>query len=504
MPDRDSSDRRPNILLLLSDEERQRNWIPAGLTLPARQRLIDEGLEFTSYYTHTNPCSPSRASLLTGQYLPNHGVTQNVDWIRQPERPHLEPDVPTIGHALRAEGYYSAYLGKWHLSRSQFPDLDAHGFSDWTGDDLTFRGLAGAGLHSDPLITEQAVNWLQTSADREEPWLLVVAMLNPHDVMWFPGDQPDYQHANAETIEQRRGRFEPWREGDLYPAYDEPYEQIFDAPPLNLDDDLFTKPAVQRQYEHDTNLGPWGRIERSDTRAWIRQLDYYWRMHQEHDRYLGRILDALDASGQRDETIVIFSTDHGDMCGAHGLRNKGPFVYEEQMRIPLYIRAPGITTPGSRTAALGSSVDLASTILALGGVEDAPTFMGRDLSPVLRDPSASVRDYVLLAQDLGSATDFPNCLRLRYAMRCIFDGRHKYARYFGVGVERADQGRGLWTRKRFDHNAAFEDHDHEWYDLHEDPLELVNLANDRGRRHELRERFHWLRESEAAEFGEGL
>ena len=79
MPDRDSSDRRPNILLLLSDEERQRDWIPAGLTLPARQRLIDEGLEFTSYYTHTNPCSPSRASLLSGQYLPNHGVTQNVD-----------------------------------------------------------------------------------------------------------------------------------------------------------------------------------------------------------------------------------------------------------------------------------------------------------------------------------------------------------------------------------------------------------------------------------------
>ena len=199
MADDASSDRRPNILLLLSDEERQRDWIPAGLTLPARQRLIDEGLEFTSYYTHTNPCSPSRASLLTGQYLPNHGVTQNVNWGRQRVVPQLEPDTPTIGHALRAEGYYTAYIGKWHLSRTAQPDLEAHGFSDWQGDDLTFRGLAGAGLHSDPLITEQAEGWLRDSADREEPWLLVVGMLNPHDVMWFPGDQPDYQAANAET-----------------------------------------------------------------------------------------------------------------------------------------------------------------------------------------------------------------------------------------------------------------------------------------------------------------
>ena len=335
MAQRDDSPRRPNILLLLSDEERQRDWIPAGLTLPARQRLIDEGLEFTSYYTHTNPCSPSRASLLSGQYLPNHGVVQNVNWGRDREVPQLEPETPTIGHLLRAEGYYTAYLGKWHLSRTAQPDLEAHGFSDWQGDDLTFRGLAGAGLHSDPLITEQAEGWLRDSADREEPWLLVVGLLNPHDVMWFPGDQPDYQAANAETIERRRQTLNRWRDGDIYPSYDEPYEEFFDAPPPNLDDDLFTKPAIQRQYEHDTNLGPWGRIDRSDTRAWIRQLDYYWRMHEENDYYLGRILDALDASGQADETIVIFSTDHGDMCGAHGLRNKGPFVYEEQMRIPL-------------------------------------------------------------------------------------------------------------------------------------------------------------------------
>ncbi len=100
----DAGDRRPNILLVVSDQERQRGWLPLSVTLPWRDRLIAEGLEFTRYYTHSSPCSPSRASLLTGRYLPGHGVTDNVI---MPEHEELDPSVPTLGSLLRAAGYRS-------------------------------------------------------------------------------------------------------------------------------------------------------------------------------------------------------------------------------------------------------------------------------------------------------------------------------------------------------------------------------------------------------------
>ena len=92
---------KPNILLIVSDQERQRDWLPAGVDLPARQRLLDEGLEFTNYYTHTSPCSPSRATLFTGQYMLQHGVLENSTG---PENTNLPTSTATLGHMLREQG----------------------------------------------------------------------------------------------------------------------------------------------------------------------------------------------------------------------------------------------------------------------------------------------------------------------------------------------------------------------------------------------------------------
>jgi hypothetical protein len=116
--------------------------------------------------------------------------------------------------------------------------------------------------------------------------------------------------------------------------------------------------------------------------------------------------------------------------------------------------------------------------------------------PVLREPSAPARDAVLMAQD---SAWYDSCIPLRYAMRAMFDGRHKYARYYGVGGSFDRFGRPSKRPKQVDVDADFEDHDHELYDLQEDPHELVNLANDRGRRREVREWFARLRDEEARE-----
>jgi arylsulfatase A-like enzyme len=501
--------RRPNILLVVSDQERQRGWLPPSVTLPWRDRLIAEGLEFTSHFTHSSPCSPSRASLLTGRYLPAHGVTDNVI---MPEHTELDPSVPTIGSLLRAGGYRSSYIGKWHLSQATHPDLEGYGFSDWEGNDRHFMGWAGTGVHFDPVIASNAAHWLRTNAVAEdssaghEPWFLTVALVNPHDVMWFPVDQPGYAERHPEEVAGIRRILEnaAWKDDDTLPIYGEPYDEVIEELPANFSDDLHAKPEAHRQWRWDQQHGLWGFIDPSDTKAWLRHLDYYVQLHRLADQSLGTVLQALHDSGAWDDTVVIFTSDHGDMCGSHGLRSKGPFVYDEIMRVPLYIRAPGVTSPGTRTDSLATHVDLASTICSLAGVDpagtgtDEPTLQGMDLTPVLADPAVSVRDHVLFAQDSAQTQNLNN---VRYALRGFFDGTTKYARYYGVGGGKPSTG--LWGKspghKLFDVDCAFDDQDHEWYDHDSDPHELVNLANDRARREDLREQFGRLRDYERQE-----
>ncbi len=506
--------RRPNILLVVSDQERQRSWLPPEVRLPWRDRLRAEGLEFDSYFTHSSPCSPSRGSMFTGRYLPGHAVVDNVI---QPEHTELDTGIPTLGSLAQSAGYRSSYIGKWHLSQSPTPDMEAYGFCDWDGNDRHFMGWAGTGVHFDPVIASNAAHWLSTNAKPaanaeaagDQPWFLTVAMVNPHDVMWFPIDQPGYKEQNPEDVASVRSVLETaaWKEDDPLPVFSDPYDEVFENLPANFDDDLHAKPEAHRQWRWDQQHGLWGYIDPTDTKAWLRHLDYYVHLHRMADQNLGTVLSALETSGAWDDTIVIFTSDHGDMCGSHGLRSKGPFVYDEIMRVPLYVRVPGMTQPGTVTSSLGTHIDLATTICSLAGVDPAsaavgpegrPTTQGVDLSPVFADPSVSVRDYVLFAQD-SAQTD--NLNKVRYALRGFFDGQNKYARYYGVGGGKPSAG--LWGKnpghKLFDVDCSFDDNDHEWYDHDTDPGELVNLANDRSRRGELRDLYQRLQGYEAEE-----
>ncbi len=492
----------PNILLVVSDQERQRGWLPPSVTLPWRDRLRAEGLELTRYYTHSSPCSPSRASLFTGQYIAQHGVVDNVI---MPEHKELDPSVPTIGSILRNAGYRSSYIGKWHLSQDASPDMTAYGFADWEGNDRHFMGWAGTGVHFDPIIAANAASWLRdNAASTSQPWFLTVALVNPHDVMWFPIDQPGYDRRHPEEVRRARTVLEwaKWKEDDVLPVFDASYDEVCDELPPNFGDDLLDKPAAQRQWRWDQQHGLWGYIDPSDTKSWLRHLDYYVKLQQMADESLGTVLGALEQSGAYEDTIVIFTSDHGDMCGSHGLRSKGPFVYEEIMHVPCYVRVPGVTQAGSQSDALATHVDLASTICALAGTDPAtqPSLKGVDLGTVLADPSASVRDHVLFAHDTAHTDEINHT---RYTIRGFFDGKTKYARYYGVGGGKP--GTGLWGKdpghKLFDVDADFADQEHEWYDLHADPHEVVNLAHDSGRRAELHANYERLLEYERVEFG---
>jgi arylsulfatase len=378
------------------------------VALPWRERLLAEGMEFTRYYTHSSPCSPSRASLFTGRYLPGHGVVDNVI---MPEHVELDTAIPTIGSLLRGAGYRSSYIGKWHLSHSPTPDMDAYGFADWDGNDRHFMGWAGTGVHFDPIIAENAAHWLHANARPADPaappWFLTVALVNPHDVMWFPVDQPGYEQRHPDEVARIRNILElaAWKEDDPLPVYGTAYPAVCDTLPANFHDDLHTKPEAHRQWRYDQQHGLWGYIDPADTASWLRHLDYYVQLHRLADDSLGTVLGALEESGAWDDTVIVFTSDHGDMCGSHGLRSKGPFVYDEIMRVPLYVKVPGSTTPGSVSRSLATHVDLAATICGLAGVDPStatgadglPTIQGRDLQPVFADPAAEVRDHVLFA-----------------------------------------------------------------------------------------------------------
>lgn len=491
--------RPPNILFIVSDQERQRDWLPPGVRLPARERLLAEGLEFRNYWTHSSPCSPSRATLMTGQHVPQHGVLDNVI---HPHHTPLDPATPTIGRILAEHaGYQSSYVGKWHLSYGPKPDMEAYGYADWSGDDRHFMGWAGTGCHFDPIIAADAATWLRR-APTDRPWFLTVGLVNPHDVMWFPIDQPWYQERYPHEVAGIKQLLDAarWKDGESIPVFTDDYERIFDQLPPNFDDDLHTKPGAQRQWRWDQQHGAWGTIDPEDKDSWLRHLDYYVKLHRLADESLATVLDALDESGCAGDTVVIFTSDHGDMCGSHGLRSKGPFVYNEIMRVPLYVRAPGRVQAGGSTEALASAVDLASTIAALAGLSpaDFDSLKGLDLTPVLSASDTTVREFVLFAQDSAHTLNIRNT---RYALRGVFDGRYKYARYYGVGGGKPnDDFRGGLSSKLYDVDSAFDDQDHELYDLQEDPHELVNLAVDRGRRAEVRERFAGLRALEAGAF----
>ncbi|MEO9223606.1 MAG: sulfatase-like hydrolase/transferase [Acidimicrobiales bacterium] len=488
---------RPNILFLITDQERHRGWMPPELLarLPNRKRLLDSGVEFSRHYTHSSPCSPSRATLVTGQYVPEHGVTDNV--FVEPQQPDLHAATPTIGHLLGKAGYRTPYVGKWHLSYGN-PNMAAYGFADWTGADWAWTGLAGTGTHFDPIIAADAATWLRKSApESSDPWCLTVGLVNPHDVHWYPADQPGYQEAHRTEIElvnsligapiPGKPGVAPWEGGE--------YDALFDVP-ANFDDTLDGKPSVHKQWRFEELQAFFGHLDHDVADPWKRMLDYYFRLHELSDIQLGVVLDALDATGAWNDTVVVWTADHGDMAGSHGLVNKGPFAYEEIMHVPLVIRAPGLAAAGTTVDALSSSVDIAPTICALAGSEEVSSMSGVSLVPLLENRAASVRDHVLFTQEQAW---YQSCVAHRFALRGVFDGRYKYVRYYGCGGGVNSIGLGVpWAKHMtVPADASFWDVEHELYDLDEDPGEMENLAARPSLRADVEDHFERLRAIEA-------
>jgi len=484
--------KRPNILFICSDQERSRFDLPAALPLPGHDRLQAAGTTFANYHVNTSPCGPSRSVIYTGQHTQHTGVYVNPN---TPPRPELNPDMTTMGDMLRAAGYYTAYKGKWHLSNINagrdlrapaggiYPNtsevLEPFGFSDYQYDGEKV-GLTWDGFMEDPVIAGDAAAWLYQrgeKGDPAEPWFLAVNFVNPHDVMFF-----DATGEQRET-RKRRNWIAPVLGAPGDPIYRDSWE--FDLPRSFYEDDLSTKPECQRAIAK-SQAEFYGAMPRDDVEGWRTFQTYYFNCLRDVDRHLTTVLDALERAGFGDNTIIIYTSDHGERAGAHGLRQKAGTIYKEDYRVPMTIVHPD--ADGGRVSEnLFCSLDLIPTILGFAGVDNGgalyPALKGIDLSGLVAGASGETerdRRGILLnyasryywnaqVDEASSSIDgAPQGMRLdlRRLHRGVFDGRYKFARYFAPAQHH--------TPKSWETLVTY--NDLELYDTRQDPDELTNLA----------------------------
>ena len=400
----------PNILLIMTDEERYPPpYESEAVTkfrreqLGARESLRDGGLEFHRHYAGSTACVPSRATLFTGQYPSLHGVSQTDGVAKQDTDPGmgwLDPDeVPTLGDWFRAGGYETHYRGKWHVSHANLTipgrheslmasddngvpiassveayrkadRLDPFGFSGWIGREPHGAAKSDCGTVRDGVFAEQVVELFGelAHAASDGPWLAVASFVNPHDIAFAGG-----------FYELLLG-FDP---------SDESVPDIAEAP--SQADSFGGRPACQEQFKKAWPLV----IAEQPVDVAYRRLYYY--LHKVVDQAIGRILHSLQASGMADDTIVVFTSDHGDLLGAHGgLQQKWHNAFDEATRVPLLVTGPGVARVPGGVSVPTSHVDLVPTLMGLAGIDleraaagvaehhaEARPLPGRDLSGLI-------------------------------------------------------------------------------------------------------------------------
>jgi len=384
----------PNILVVMVDQLRTPQWFQVGAMaaglMPNLARLRSGGVSFGSHYTAANDCSPARGALLTGLYSHQTGclVTGGST---------LAPLFPTWGTILRDHGYTTAWFGKWHLTsrdNNWTAARDSHALEPYGFGGGTYPspdGAPGEGWRVDPMIAGQFQAWY-AKAPAKRPWCTTVSFVNPHDIAWW------YRYTAVTATEQSA-----------------PSRVL--ALPANFETavDLITrrKPRLQISLQQTAaaGFGPVSYTGTSALRSWLPFMNLYLKLLGEVDRQIGAIMASLASRPSlAANTVVVFTSDHGEYGSSHGLRGKGGGVYEEAIRVPLIVndaRGKLNAAPTVERSGLTSSVDFAPLLLTIATGSNAwrkdshyAHLAGRhDLGTMLTDPAAPGRPYVLHTTD---------------------------------------------------------------------------------------------------------
>jgi len=422
--------RRPDIVFILVDDLRWDELSIAGhpfVKTPNIDRIAREGALFRNAFVTTPLCSPSRASLLTGQYAHTHGIIDNTD------RSRASHQLVTFPLLLHQSGYETAFVGKWHMGND---DTRRPGFDRW----VSFKGQ---GTYLDPEINEDsapvkrtgyttdilngyAVEFIRRRQDK--PFLLYLAHKAIHPEVTQNNDG-SVNLADAE-------RFIPAeRHRNLYAGHMIPRRPIYGRAPEG-------KPALQRRIGNLPSLG-FGTVTH-DEAILGRQ-----RSLMAVEDGIGEILKALKETRRLDNTVIVFAGDNGYFYGEHGLSVERRLAYEESIRIPLLIRFPKVVKAGTASNELALNIDLAPTLLEMAGAQVPATMQGRSLVPLLGGKRPAWRSSFLV--EYFTDTVFPRIFKMGYT--AVRSQHWKYIHYLEL------------------------DGMNELYDLRNDPYEMKNLID---------------------------
>ena len=458
-----------NVLMFITDQERAIQHFPPGWArrhLPGMTRLQRHGLTFENAFCSACMCSPTRATLLTGYFPAQHGVKYTLEEdMADDQFPQVElsPHFKNLASVMAAAGYNVVYKGKWHLSKpagSQFEpsDVAEYGFSRWdppdaganqdidqdgggtTDNDGRFMNGRGTAMAGD----EGVLQYLRSVATHQQPFFMIVSLVNPHDVLLYP---KNYLQAGYDNT---------WLEGEI-------------GLPATVDEDLLSKPSAQRQFLRISNLI--GRLNTHQKKH--AYVNFYGNLMKLIDGYVVDVLDALKAQNLLENTLDIRTADHGEMGLAHGgMRQKCFNAYEETLRVPLIYSNPRLWSKPQRSPVMVSHVDFLPTLASL---VDAPPharakWQGVDYSDhIFQRLAPPPQDYVVFTYDdyqVGQ-TSGPYVKPPQHIVS-LRERRWKIAEYYDANGKVPSQ----W----------------EMYDLKHDPLERNNLAHKGSKRTPAQER----------------
>ena len=346
--------KRPNILLIMTDQQAvdAMSWKLGKeyLNTPVMDEIASRGTVFTSAYSANPLCVPCRTSIFTGLYPHQTKVQSNSD-INEP----LAGKVVNIGSIFKDAGYDTGYVGKWHLA---FPakQQETHGF-------MFMRDIKNVGADND--IPAGAEEFFKIK--REKPFLLVTSFVNPHNICeWARGGElPDGEIGEVPAPE-------------LCPPRVHNYESMEDEPDLN---------KLMKKSFQSNRLFPVGNF---DENKWRQYRWAYYRMIEKVDALIGKVIQALRNSGEYDNTVIVFTSDHGDMQGAHGWNQKTVF-FEESTRVPFIICEPGQKTQYSKDMLVNTGIDILPTLCGYAGISIPDKYPGCNLKDKPKD-----REYIVV------------------------------------------------------------------------------------------------------------
>ncbi len=405
-----SIENRPNIVLIMTDQHQAQALSIAGnldVKTPNLDKLAKTGIRFPNTYVTFPLCVPSRSSVFTGKLPHVLGVNSNVhgeNVISEDEKNN------SLGNKLKEAGYDCSYGGKWHAHEAEIPN------------GLGFDKIAGFG---DIPLAEKSIDYLKSRKDKKQPFFLVASFDNPHNICEYARNQP-LPYGNIPQV---------------------PLDKTPELP-VNFERSNTFPEALEIEQTANKRVYPTQNYTHED---WRNYRYTYYQLVEKVDKEIGKIIDAIDDFGLRENTLIIFTSDHGDGNAAHGWNQKTA-LFQESIKVPFIVsyKTKNVSKGKTNTSLISNGLDLYPTILDFADIAIPSELLGKSIKPIIKNKQQNLkRDFVV------TETKFEGKQAFGTIGRSLISKKYKYILY-------------SWGKDR-----------EQFFDLENDPYEMNNLINSK-------------------------